>query len=176
MARNAAIHPISEAHASSIQKYVADERIASMCSLPFPYPENGAIEWIRKVREEERTGSRRVFAVLYCGEAIGTMDLKEINRNENRAEFGYWIAVPFWNRGIATQTAQETITFGFKKLELCLLTAHCLAHNAASIRVLAKCGFEQFDESPELLSRKVANPNEWKAYRLTREMFKSQKR
>ena len=55
-----------------------------------------------------------------------------------RLEVGYWIGRDYWGRGIATEALRlfvETVTVR-------PLYAGVAAHNAASIRVLEKCGFE----------------------------------
>ncbi len=57
------------------------------------------------------------------------------------AEIGYWLAEPFWGRGIATRAVAEATVYGFEKLGLARLQAEVFARNAASGRVLEKCGY-----------------------------------
>lgn len=52
-------------------------------------------------------------------------------------EISYWIARPHWGRGIATQALRQFLA----ALSLRPLHARAAADNAASIRVLQKCGF-----------------------------------
>jgi RimJ/RimL family protein N-acetyltransferase len=56
---------------------------------------------------------------------------------EGHREVTYWIGREDWGRGIATRALQE-----FLQLEAARpLYAHAASDNAASIRVLTKCGF-----------------------------------
>jgi RimJ/RimL family protein N-acetyltransferase len=61
---------------------------------------------------------------------------------EGKREVGYWLDRAFWGRGVATQALSAF---------LCLeqarpLHAGVAKHNAASIRVLQKCGFVHFED------------------------------
>ena len=63
-------------------------------------------------------------------------------------EVGYWIGREHWGRGLASGAVAAM-------LRLCPdrpLYAHVAKHNAASIRVLEKCGFRLLGEDPEFSS------------------------
>ena len=55
-------------------------------------------------------------------------------------EFGYWVAEPFWGKGIATEAARAVVPYLFDALSAERVQAHCMAPNAASGRVLEKAG------------------------------------
>jgi ribosomal-protein-alanine N-acetyltransferase len=61
----------------------------------------------------------------------------------HQCEIGYWLATPFWGRGIMTAVVRRMCEFAFDDLGQQKLTAHVSSHNPASARVLEKCGFEQ---------------------------------
>jgi RimJ/RimL family protein N-acetyltransferase len=50
---------------------------------------------------------------------------------------GYWIGREFWGKGVATRALAELLRVVRERP----LYAHVAEHNAASIRVLDKCGF-----------------------------------
>ena len=52
-------------------------------------------------------------------------------------EVGYWIGREFWGRGIASAALGLLLA----EVKFRPLQAHVVSHNAASIRVLQKCGF-----------------------------------
>ncbi len=58
------------------------------------------------------------------------------------AELGYWIGVPFWGCGYATEAARRLIDHAFGGLGYEVLTASARVSNPASRRVLEKCGFQ----------------------------------
>ena len=57
-------------------------------------------------------------------------------------EIGYWLGLPYWGRGYATEAARAVIDHAFEDLRLDLLTAGARVSNPASRRVLEKCGFQ----------------------------------
>src|SRR5712671_2954018 len=58
------------------------------------------------------------------------------------AELGYWIGVPFWGCGYATEAARCLIDHAFGDLGYEVLSASARVSNPASRRVLEKCGFQ----------------------------------
>jgi RimJ/RimL family protein N-acetyltransferase len=63
-----------------------------------------------------------------------------ISDEHRHAELGYWIGVPFWGRGYATEAARAAVAFGFETLRLKRIYAHHFAGNTGSQRVLEKIG------------------------------------
>jgi ribosomal-protein-alanine N-acetyltransferase len=59
------------------------------------------------------------------------------------AEVGYWLAKPYWDRGIMTAVVQRMCRHAFEEFGLAKIIAHVASHNPASARVLEKCGFQQ---------------------------------
>jgi RimJ/RimL family protein N-acetyltransferase len=55
-------------------------------------------------------------------------------------EFGYWLGVPFWGQGYATEAAHRLVTHAFADLGHDRLQAGWFADNPASGHVLAKLG------------------------------------
>jgi ribosomal-protein-alanine N-acetyltransferase len=59
----------------------------------------------------------------------------------HRAELGYWLARPFWGRGIMTATVAALRDHAVAQWKLARITAHVFLFNTASARVLEKNGF-----------------------------------
>lgn len=55
---------------------------------------------------------------------------------------GYWLGRRFWGRGIASRALAEFVS----TISARPLVAYVAKHNAASMRVLEKCGFERVGE------------------------------
>lgn len=66
---------------------------------------------------------------------------KKIEWEHNSADLGYWIAAPFWNRGLMTEAVTLLSRLAFEKLKLHRLKAGIYPENKASARVLTKVGF-----------------------------------
>lgn len=81
------------------------------------------------------------------GEPIGcicyyTPDESNIGIGPNDAEVGYWVARPYWNRGIATEALQLLIDYCFRQRGFRTLWADYFPDNQASGHVMQKCGFK----------------------------------
>ena len=70
---------------------------------------------------------------------LGGMGLR-IAAEHARAELGYWIGVPHWGLGYATEAAAAVLRYGFEELGLRRIHAGHYANNPASGRVLTKVG------------------------------------
>lgn len=126
--------------APALAQAIADEMIVrNLATAPWPYRLRDAEAFLAQPRDPvlpsflifERTDGEPRLAGS-CG--LG-------RRPSGAVELGYWIARPFWGRGIATEAATALIeiarTMGFTRLE----GSHFL-DNPASGRVLEKLGFE----------------------------------
>lgn len=106
--------------------------------IPFPYPEGEAERWISTHGERKND---HVFAVTLRedGKLVGCVGL-HTKPDHNHAEIGYWIGVPYWGAGYATEAARAVMQFGFETLSLNRIFASHFSRNPASGRVLQKIG------------------------------------
>jgi len=56
------------------------------------------------------------------------------------AEPGYWLAEPYWGKGIITKAVTQMVDYGFKTWEVSRIFARPFGTNIASQRVLEKPG------------------------------------
>ena len=69
-------------------------------------------------------------------------------------ECGYWIAVPEWGRGIATEAVGRFAEYAFAATDAERLQACVIVGNDASERVLRKLGFESQETLQKVLRRR----------------------
>ena len=60
----------------------------------------------------------------------------------NQASLAFYIARPYWGRGIATEAGRAFVDYGFNTLGLECIHAGANANNKASNRVIEKLGFQ----------------------------------
>jgi RimJ/RimL family protein N-acetyltransferase len=114
--------------------------------IPFPYTEADADEWFNlSARITKQQGQQVHWAIRTTDESlIGGCGLDDFQLGKShRAEVGYWLAKPFWGRGIMTAVVARVCRHAFDEFGLAKITAHVFSHNPASARVLEKCGFLQ---------------------------------
>jgi RimJ/RimL family protein N-acetyltransferase len=88
----------------------------------------------------ESVGYGRWACVLKeSGAVIGFCGLKHLPALDE-VDVGFRFLPEYWGRGIATETCSACLAFGFEVLGLDRILGLVLAGNAASIRVLEKCG------------------------------------
>jgi [ribosomal protein S5]-alanine N-acetyltransferase len=110
--------------------------------IPFPYRESDADRFLALVRSEtDRLGGPCHFAIRDSHEAlVGCCGFNDIVPG-HRAELGYWLARPFWGRGIMTATVAAARDYALTQWQLVRISAHVFVLNTASARVLEKNGF-----------------------------------
>jgi RimJ/RimL family protein N-acetyltransferase len=59
-------------------------------------------------------------------------------------EIGWWLARPYWGRGLATEAARAALKDAFERVRLSRIVSIAMPENAASIAVMKKLGL-QFD-------------------------------
>jgi RimJ/RimL family protein N-acetyltransferase len=113
-------------------------------TIPHPYTADDARIFLALDAAERMSGGALRFAVRPDGDAlIGVVGLHQIDRDGLRAELGYWIGVPWWGKGYATEAARAVVRYGFDELGLHKIHAHYLTRNLASGRVLERLGMQQ---------------------------------
>ena len=141
-----------------IVKYAANPRIAAhTLNLPSPYTDKDAVFWINLANQGFQNGTHFIFAIRHKAgnEFIGGIGLT-VEPRFNRAEVGYWLGEPFWNRGYVTEATQAIIRFGFGSLGLNKITSSHLAQNPASGRVMQKSGMTREGELKEHIRKDTA--------------------
>ena len=135
------LEPISLAHAADVQALASDPLIAATSNVPHPYPPDGAVTWIRYTLAQRELGYELNFAILAREVLVGVCGVLNISGAPRRGELGYWIGVPYWNRGYASSAASELVHRVFTEHGIGELYSSCLVRNPASFRVLEKTGF-----------------------------------
>jgi RimJ/RimL family protein N-acetyltransferase len=115
----------------------AREVAAGTLAIPHPYPDGAAEEWISGQAEED--GPTFAIERKEDGALVGAIGLR-FEREHDRAELGYWVGVPYWNRGYATEAGRAALRHGFETEGLNRIYAFHFTNNPASGRVLQKLG------------------------------------
>ena len=138
------LRPPTLADADAIERMVGDARVAEMTSsIPHPYPAGGAAEFIRSLA----TAAAIDLAVerKADGAVIGMSSIRPLD-GWRIAELGYYVGVPYWRQGYATEAAQRLVDYGFAVLGVQRFANHVFAGNLASARVMAKLGHRRSGE------------------------------
>ena len=126
-----------EADIAALVPLIGDRRVAATTlRIPHPYRDEHARYFLEHMQDERQ----RNFAIrLRPGALIGGIGLR-LEPEHAHAELGYWLGVPYWGRGYATEAAAAVLAFGFESLGLHRIYAEYFRHNPASGAVLRKLG------------------------------------
>jgi RimJ/RimL family protein N-acetyltransferase len=114
-----------------------DSRVAeNTARIPHPYRVADAEDFIAAANSRE---NEACFAVIREDRLIGVCG---VGAREEGPELGYWLGVPFWGRGYATEAARAAVDYAFGELGCETLLAGARVTNPASRRVLEKCAFQ----------------------------------
>jgi RimJ/RimL family protein N-acetyltransferase len=132
--------PASGGYVDRAIPLINDFDIARMTArIPHPYGEAEAAAF-RQILEQ-RDGARDSLLQIetHDGELIGAVGTDR--REGPFPEIGYWIARRHWGRGYATEAATAVRDWARRAFGCRAVIAGHFADNAASGRVLIKCGF-----------------------------------
>ncbi len=135
------LRPFLLSDAATVQRLAGERAVAdTTLTIPHPYADGMAESWIA-THEGAWTRHESATLAITAQDAglVGAIALR-IELPQRRAELGYWIGMPFWNQGYATEAARAIIGFGFAQLSLQRIYAHHFVRNPASGRVMEKAG------------------------------------
>lgn len=136
------LRPFRADDAPAVQALAGAREIAdTTLTLPHPYGDGVAEQWIATHAPAWAAGALASFAIVEreAGQLVGAIGLT-LKPAHERAEMGYWIGVPFWSRGYATEAAGLVLRFGFGELGLNRVHAQHFSRNPQSGRVMRKLG------------------------------------
>ena len=132
------LRPFTLDDAPAVQQLAGAYEVAlNTLMIPHPYPDGMAERWIG-THEKDYDEDRSVNFAVDDGQLAGAIGL--VNHGHGIAEIGYWIGVPFWGRGYASEAARAVVRFGFEERGLHRIFAQHYTRNPQSGRVLQKAG------------------------------------
>lgn len=109
--------------------------------LPYPYTEKDAVDFIQAMLDSDKN-STFAFAITVNNEAVGSIGVfRKDNIHSHTAEMGYYIAEPYWGKGLGTSAVKMVCDFIFNDTDIIRIFAEPFAYNTASCRILEKSGF-----------------------------------
>lgn len=115
----------------------AREVAATTLRIAHPYREQDARAFLQLAEEPDKIWL--AITLREEGRQIGGIGLR-VEEKHKHAELGYWLGIPYWGKGYATEAATEIVRYGFQDLQLHRIFASHFGHNSASGRVLTKLG------------------------------------
>lgn len=138
---NIALRPWLMDDLDTLVRYADNFKIAENLTDTFPHPyfeENGRA-YIAMTEQHRPT---QIFAITLDIELVGSIGIfPQHDIFKKNAEMGYWLAEPFWGKGIMPVAVRLMVEYGFKTWDLNRIFARPFGRNIGSQRVLEKAGF-----------------------------------
>jgi RimJ/RimL family protein N-acetyltransferase len=132
------------ADAAAIVRLAGEKAVAEMTTrIPHPYPPGEAESFVLKTRRANADGRGLTMAVTPKGRPHGLIGMAGIGPPGpgEAPTLGYWLGLPSWGKGYATEAARALIDALFSYTGESEVVASARVINPASRRVLEKCGF-----------------------------------
>jgi RimJ/RimL family protein N-acetyltransferase len=139
---NFTLRPYAPGDAESLTRAANNARIRENLGhgFPHPYTLDEANKWIAECQALSDGSTRLTIDI--DGAASGGVGIYPVPKwSPYTFEIGYWLAEPFWGRGIVTEAVGLLARYAFDELEAIRVQAHVYDWNPASARVLEKNEF-----------------------------------
>ncbi|HEY3250348.1 MAG TPA: GNAT family protein [Ignavibacteria bacterium] len=133
---------LSMRDASDIFEYASVPEVAENVTWEHHRNLSDSIHFLRIITQQYEDGVPSPWGIIYkeTSRLIGTIGFHVWNKPNFFAEVGYAISKNYWNQGLMTEALNAVLDFGFNRLNLNRVEATCKLHNAASEKVMIKCG------------------------------------
>jgi len=102
------LRPVSREHKQAIIPLISERQVArNLLRVPHPYLDHHFDEFLEKMAASDTDA---VFSIFVRDEnrLCGGIGL-HLAPEHRRAEVGYWLGLPFWDRGYATEAARAVM-------------------------------------------------------------------
>jgi RimJ/RimL family protein N-acetyltransferase len=116
----------------------------NLARVPYPYRLADAKAWLRSWRPDRPAGDTG-FTIELLGE--GLVGHVGFHTDEKGTQIGYWLAQPFWGRGLMSEAVEAALTWYFDTSDAETLKSGVFHFNRASLAIQRKFGFVEIGES-----------------------------
>ncbi len=130
------LRPYNEADIPALLPLIGTREVAATTlRIAHPYTEQDARAFLALTKEQDKIWL--AITMRSDERQIGGVGLR-LDQSHQHAELGYWLGVPYWGKGYATEAGREMLRYGFKDLHLHRIFASHFKHNVASGGILRK--------------------------------------
>jgi RimJ/RimL family protein N-acetyltransferase len=122
-------------------KYANNFKVSKnlMDRFPYPYTPEDADAWLESSEQQD---PELHFAIATKEELIGAIGLQPLSDvYRYSVEIGYWLAEPFWGKGITVEAVKVFTKYTFENFEFNRIFANVFEMNPNSGKVLEKAGY-----------------------------------
>jgi len=136
------LRPARPGDAPDAYRLVTDDAVLSRLLWDGPSNQEDMVEAISRWQVGLRTGESHTLAIERADEPgmIGCIGPR-LGQHSLQVDLGYWLGVPYWNRGYMTEAIRLACHLSFQYLGAVRVYATVMVGNIGSRRALEKNGF-----------------------------------
>ena len=135
------LRPWTSADLESLVTFANNYEIAKYMTDKFPHPYT-ADAGAAFILFASQGNPANIFAIDIDGQASGGIGLHpQTDLSCKNAELGYWLAQPFWGKGVITKAIGQMVDYGFATFDINRIFARPFGTNMGSQKALEKAGF-----------------------------------
>lgn len=140
------LSPLGPEHRNAVVAALSDGAVArNLTRVPHPYTGEDFDRFAAEFAETGREGELRLaISDWKTGGFLGVIGLRS---GEQHPEIGYWLARPYWDRGIMREAAAALLDHIFALSEQQVIRAGYFVDNQRSAKVLGFLGFREIGRS-----------------------------
>jgi RimJ/RimL family protein N-acetyltransferase len=147
------LRPFREDDADAVTDGLGNRAVwRNLCDVvPHPFEPTHFTAWLGRIAEDKRQTN---WAVACDGRVVGNINLANRGDVFHRSRtIGYWLAEPYWGRGIASEAVRLVSSYAFTEMDVVRLEAIVFGWNPASCRVLEKNGYTLEGRQPNAVCK-----------------------
>lgn len=125
----------------TLVRYADNKHIADHLAdaFPSPYTREEGIKFIKRASNDKPL---KIAAILVDQKVVGSIGIfPDTDIHRKNAAIAYWVAEPYWGKGIAPQAIRLMVIYAFKTFDINRIYAKPFGDNQNSHRALEKAGF-----------------------------------
>lgn len=132
-----------ESDAEDLYRYACDPAVGPIAGWP---PHKNVEESLSVIQNVLSGPEAYAICLKNDGRAIGAIEMKlkghtDLTDRDDECELGFWLAKPFWGRGLMPEAVNEILRHAFEDCGMSRVWCAYYDGNAKSKRVQEKCGF-----------------------------------
>ena len=132
------------ADVQALVRLAGEKAVAEMTGrIPHPYTAEHADRFVFETRRNNANGHGLTLVITPKNRpnaAIGAVGI-EPDPEHGGPRLGYWLGMPYWGRGIATEAAATILRYAFDRRGVRIVKSGVFVDNPASRRIQDKLGF-----------------------------------
>jgi ribosomal-protein-alanine N-acetyltransferase len=139
------LRPFEEADAEPLFEYAKNPKVTRYTLWDHHKTVADTVAFVRDYAQVRyREGMAEPYAITFSSDTthpIGACGCFWVSQPNQTMELGYWVAEPYWGRGIVVEACRAVLDHAFRDHQPARMQARVIVGNEASVRVLDKLHF-----------------------------------